>query len=235
MGLFQFLQPPRCPACNRENAEHLCQQCRLALEEAMIRPEGRCNVCYFPLFEEKCTFCQGRNVFFDRHRSFFRLNKIGQDFLRRWKFENDRFLYLTMLPVLFKIEDFLLLDINRIVYISSGKSGLDTRNYQPCADLSVALSDKKMIEQGGDLKKKGMRKQSSRDYAHRFFSVHDSIGVYPERTEKKTMHEGHYLLIEDVFTTGATANEAARILKKAGVKEVTVISLFLREKELEAA
>ncbi len=37
------------------------------------------------------------------------------------------------------------------------------------------------------------------------------------------------ILLEDVFTTGATANEAARVLKKGGVNDVTVLSLLFRE------
>jgi predicted amidophosphoribosyltransferase len=33
------------------------------------------------------------------------------------------------------------------------------------------------------------------------------------------------LLIDDVYTTGATVNECAKILKKAGAKEVHVMTL----------
>jgi predicted amidophosphoribosyltransferase len=43
-----------------------------------------------------------------------------------------------------------------------------------------------------------------------------------------------YLLIEDTTTTGATINEAARLLKEAGVKEVIVLSIFLEDFEEES-
>jgi predicted amidophosphoribosyltransferase len=33
------------------------------------------------------------------------------------------------------------------------------------------------------------------------------------------------LLVDDVFTTGATVNECARILKKSGAKQVFVLTL----------
>jgi predicted amidophosphoribosyltransferase len=42
------------------------------------------------------------------------------------------------------------------------------------------------------------------------------------------------LLIEDTTTTGATINEAARLLKEAGVKEVIVLSIFLEDFEEES-
>jgi len=48
-------------------------------------------------------------------------------------------------------------------------------------------------------------------------------------TEKhqKTCLPDHILLVDDVVTTGSTCNEISRLLKKNGVKKVTVISLCL--------
>ncbi len=34
-----------------------------------------------------------------------------------------------------------------------------------------------------------------------------------------------FLLVDDVFTTGATVNECARVLKKSGAKEIIVLTL----------
>jgi predicted amidophosphoribosyltransferase len=42
----------------------------------------------------------------------------------------------------------------------------------------------------------------------------------PETVESK-----HILLIDDVFTTGATMNECAAVLKKAGAGQVTACTL----------
>ena len=36
------------------------------------------------------------------------------------------------------------------------------------------------------------------------------------------IHDAHILLVDDIMTTGATASEAARTLRKAGVSCVTV-------------
>ncbi len=43
--------------------------------------------------------------------------------------------------------------------------------------------------------------------------------------KKKIIYDKHILLIDDVFTTGATCNEAARVLLKHGAKKVDALVL----------
>jgi ComF family protein len=45
--------------------------------------------------------------------------------------------------------------------------------------------------------------------------------------KKKALLPEHILLIDDVITTGSTCNEICRVLKRHGVKEVTVLTLCL--------
>jgi len=68
------------------------------------------------------------------------------------------------------------------------------------------------------LKRKGfIRKQHVLNYERRWKNVKNSFVALP--FEEKTI-----LLIDDICTTGATVNEAARTLKKAGAKRVYVLS-----------
>ena len=43
--------------------------------------------------------------------------------------------------------------------------------------------------------------------------------------DKRQINERAVLLLDDVFTTGATADECARTLKKAGARQVAVMTL----------
>ncbi|MCB1322963.1 MAG: hypothetical protein KDK34_22090, partial [Leptospiraceae bacterium] len=60
-------------------------------------------------------------------------------------------------------------------------------------------------------------------FNRRFFAVHDKIAL------NGSSGGAVQILLEDLWTTGATANEAARVLKKNGVRKVIVLSLLLRE------
>ena len=81
---------------------------------------------------------------------------------------------------------------------------------------------------GVDLKKKPVFKQSQRGYSDRFIQIRNSIEIIPEF---KGLTYTNYLLVEDIFTTGATANEVARLLKMNGAKKVILLSMLLREEK----
>lgn len=111
------------------------------------------------------------------------------------------------------------------VFISSGRHSLHIRTYQPVYDLYRHVSKALDRSGGAFLRKKKLHKQSSERYSNRFFQIHDSFQL----TEQFILYP-YYLLLEDIFTTGATANEAARTLKKSGATRVYVLSMFYRER-----
>jgi ComF family protein len=49
-------------------------------------------------------------------------------------------------------------------------------------------------------------------------------GAFAVRKQQEIMDK-RLLLVDDVFTTGATVNECARVLKKSGAKEIIVLTL----------
>ncbi len=49
-------------------------------------------------------------------------------------------------------------------------------------------------------------------------------GAFAVRNQEEIMDK-RFLLVDDVFTTGATVNECARVLKKSGAKEIIVLTL----------
>jgi len=63
--------------------------------------------------------------------------------------------------------------------------------------------------------------QTAQDLDSRRRNVHNAFVVrYPERVAGMKM-----LLIDDVLTTGATANECARVLRAAGARAVDVLTI----------
>ncbi|MBI4211198.1 MAG: ComF family protein [Deltaproteobacteria bacterium] len=65
--------------------------------------------------------------------------------------------------------------------------------------------------------------QVGKEGRERLSSVRSAFAVAPKR--RSTLNEKRVLLIDDVITTGATVNEGARALMKAGAKRVDVLSI----------
>ena len=63
--------------------------------------------------------------------------------------------------------------------------------------------------------------QGKRNAAARERNVRGAFAVKPGRAVKGR----RILLIDDVFTTGATVGECARILRRAGARQVDVLTL----------
>lgn len=145
--------------------------------------------------------------------------------LHRWKFENGRALYRLFRPRLEAVLDSMKEMPDRILHIVSGRSGYDVRSYRPCGDLAAVVARKLMRPCGGDVEKSGSGRQSNREYVDRFVKIRGSFSVV-HRPEHPQMS---YLLVEDVFTTGATCNEIARELKRSGAARVVVLSMLMRE------
>lgn len=234
MGLLKFLSPPECPVCALGVAElgQACVECAAHLEADALDAAGRCPRCFFETPRgASCAFCSGRPVWFDRHVSLYRCSARWRRTLHAWKFENDRALWRLFAPRLLAHAPTLAQPgVDAVFWIDSGVSGRALRFYQPCADPARALAAALAAPARAGLRKIARDKQSGRSYLDRFRAVAGSLeAAFPARTTGLS----HCALLEDVFTTGATANEAARILKKNGVATVTVVSLLLREEAFE--
>ena len=231
MALLELFFPPICSLCGRERETEertgVCWRCRSTLDLRPVSPEARCPVCFHPMSKnDDCPFCSDRNVFFDTHRSLYSLNAPLHRILQVWKFENERIAGRLFFPGLIRILSELHFSSPvRFVYIRSGRSSLNLRNYQPCEDLArQAVKQIPGSSHGGDLRKKKVRKQSRSRYRDRFLEMHESLALCRKPEPDETL-----VLVEDLFTTGATANEAARILKNNGASRVHLISMLYHE------
>ncbi len=238
-----FWLPLACPCCKTQ--KHLnpnlgvCKKCYIKLQNSALsfKDKIRCSLCgASPLIsieeeaKQSCKkeygFCQGRKYFFDGILSLYALNKEWKKLVRAWKFEGNRFLYKNFLPQIdANIEYLKELKIDRIGIISSEKNVQNIRSFQPCLDLSMYIAKKLNVTFGIDIYKIKSFQQSQKTYEQRFFSIHNSLAVNETSLPKKNI-SNNYLLLEDVYTSGSTSNEAARVLKKFGVNKVFVYSML---------
>ncbi len=228
MGFLDLVLPQRCSVCSREvpGPVPACGHCLTALEGTRLRGEGRCRRCFARLREESapdCPFCGGRHLFFHSHTSLFGWSPKWQRAVSAWKFGNRRAAGLLFEAACREVAA-RGGPWEAIAWIRNGPRKRQ-RTFEPVGDLLGYLRAPG-AHQLPELRlgKRSGGRQSGRRFAERFLAVRGTLAL-----PAPISVPGVVLFLDDLFTTGATANEAARLLAEQGAREVHVLSLVMRE------
>ena len=190
----------------------LCLACYSSFE--MIGEE-HCPNCYKKGVSSSCQDCQlwckeGIEV---SHEAIFSYNQAMKDFFNRYKFDGDYMLRKFFATILsenlkkYKGYDFVLIPLSPERYAKRG--------FNQVAGLIEAAGLSHLDVLGKREEKASSSKNRSERLATElpFFIKEDS------RIPKKI------LLIDDIYTTGATVNRVKSMLENAGAEEVRTFSL----------
>ena len=214
MWFVDLLLPPRCVAC-RGPGSGLCASCHAALRP--IRPP-RCARCGAPTAwpVERCRECAGRRLAFASATSAYAYAGPSVAFVRAWKERGLRHLApLAAELVLVQLERPA---VDVITYIPPDRVRQLERARHPAQALAHELAARWKIECAPLLERsRATERQAALPLARRGGNVRNvfraSRGV-----------AGRVLLVDDVYTSGATSNAAAAALRRAGAARVEVMT-----------
>ena len=190
----------------------LCLACYSSFE---IIGEEHCPNCYKKGVSTSCQDCQlwCKEGFEVSHEAIFTYNQAMKDFFNRYKFDGDYMLRKFFATILsenlkkYKGYDFVLIPLSPERYAKRG--------FNQVAGLIEAAGLSHLDVLGKREEKASSSKNRSERLATElpFFIKEDS------RIPKKI------LLIDDIYTTGATVNRVKSMLENAGAEEVRTFSL----------
>ena len=236
--VLDLLFPEACVICGKilgscENGVALCPRC---LAELIFLDEAHtCKVCGCPIDASLslCTTCQTHQHHFDRAFSCFAYKDGIRRAVLRYKFYGRRDHFRTFsCPMHHRILPFHRKQpFDCMVCAPLSKADELKRGYHQTKLLAEPLSKSLAIPFLPDAfcKIKETKKQSTMpDYLARLKNVEKAFALAMPKSEFKGKN---ILLIDDVLTTGATADALAKLLKGAGAASVTVATFATTQEE----
>jgi ComF family protein len=233
-GAFTALIAPNsCASCRasvkKAEAGKLCGICTSAVARL---PASICACCGLPIDElsyrgpdSVCPDCTGGRGF-DRARAFGLFDGLLRDLIRRLKYQGDKQLAEPLGQLLLEVgnAEFLLGDYDAIVPVPLHRERFTERGFNQTFLLARPIAREARLPVVTALERRvSATAQVGLQGAARRANVKDAFSVHPRKASEVTRRR--ILLIDDVITTGATADECARALKKAGAKEVDVLAV----------
>ncbi len=205
--------PGACLLCGHDCGDALCADCREALPRL---PVARCGQCALPIPSgERCASCLKRPPAFDAVYCGYRLAHPLHDLIAGFKRPNRWHLASALAPLMQETAPTLPADAC-LIPMPLGPVRLTERGFNQAGELGRRLATARQLEwQTGWLQRlRDGDDQRGLDRAARRRNVRGAFAASPAVSGRTVV------LVDDVLTTGATLDEAARTLKAAGATAV---------------
>jgi ComF family protein len=219
---LDFALPPRCAACGTiiDQLHSFCAECWKAIE---FLGDAGCVSCGLPLQAtdaERCAVCLARPPRIERTRAAVAYDDVTRGLAIRLKYGRKIALAKTMARYMAPLLPPAGPD-RLIVPVPLHRSRLWWRGFNQAVMIARELSRRSGIPHSPTALRRTKRTPSLRGLSstQRRRAVAGAFAADRELVEGKTI-----LLIDDVLTTGSTAEGCARALKRAGAERVELIS-----------
>ncbi|MFO8057470.1 MAG: ComF family protein [bacterium] len=231
-GLWPLLWPPRCALCKElldsATGSGFCHACFQTVRRVDL---PLCSICGRPLSEvsrpegNTCGYCIEENPRYDTARLYGSYEGALAEVIKDFKF-NDKRSALPALAGLMKetYERFYSGScFDAVIPVPLHRSRLWERGFNQAADLARAVADKGELRLRHDVLVRS--RKTSFQYALSIRERERNVRGAFRVSRPPGVRDKSILLIDDLITTGATVNECARVLKKAGSRRVCVLCL----------
>jgi len=212
--VLDLLFPPRCVVCARPGPL-LCATCMLQLP---LIDGPLCDRCGAPTAwpVRRCAECSGRRIAFARARAAVSHDDVARALVAAWKRRSLRGLARTAAEVV--VDALERPDVAALVPVPADPERRLKRGHHPADALAAALAHTWTLSLEPLLTRRHTRPQRGLSRTERRQNV-------AAVTHARARAPARVALVDDVYTTGATVSAAAGALRKAGAREVHVVTL----------
>ncbi len=209
--ILDLIFPPVCGFCNEINNEYLCNCCKKKIDAIKVSTIDN---------------YENDPVFFDEHFYIFKYEKDIRQLILNYKFNEKSYIYKTFAKVIAD-EELMNEFIKKYDYIISvplHKKRFRVRGYNQSELIAREVSKicGKIYYKDILIKSKNIVAQSKLDKLDRVKNIKDAFEI---GSDAQLISGKRIAIFDDIFTTGATVNECAKVLKSAGASFVGIITV----------
>jgi ComF family protein len=231
-GLGNVVFPPVCVQCrglvaSGEEFRHVCGKCAARIDYVQA---PHCSTCGHPFYgvvegERMCPHCEGLAPAFREGRTAVLLKGAGRALVHELKYHRGLHVVEDMEAVFRRADGVLELARGAtLVPVPLHPRKRRERGYNQSELIAEALA---RAAGGGAAIESLLRRvvdtvsQTHHDRRARQANLKNAFAVAPR---VRISADRHYVLVDDVFTTGSTLNSCARELRRAGAVKLDVVT-----------
>ena len=199
-----------CGICGKLDQKSLCNKCKIKLQKNAI-----CKIEDY----------KNTSSYFDEHIYLFQYTGEIRDTILKYKFNEKSYIYRTFLEFIKNSENICaqIKKYDIIIPVPISKKRLNSRGYNQSSLIAKNLAQELNIEYSEKIliKIKDNKPQSEMKQDTRKSNV---SGVYKVINEER-INNKKVLIVDDIFTTGSTADECAKVLKDNSAESIGVFTL----------
>ncbi len=210
--MLDLLLPQRCVVCERGGSQ-LCAGCR----EELVRLESPlCARCGAPTAwpVERCRECAGRRLAFATARAAVAYDEAARRLVHAWKERGLRRLAVSVAELVAEVAP--APEVEAVTFVPADLGRRRERGHNPAERLARELADRWELPCLPLLERTRGGRQRDRSAVER----RTVRGAFRATTASPR----RVALVDDVYTTGATAASAASALRAMGARQVHVVA-----------
>lgn len=207
--VLKFIFPPVCGICLKTSKKYICEECMELIKFKSLNKIDTYN-----------------NKNFKEHLYILKYEGIIRQRMLDYKFKEKSYLHRSFSEMILNSKENIefIKKYDVLIPVPIHKDRMRTRGYNQseliAKDLAYEIKNIK-LENRVLIKTKNIIAQSSLNKKQRENNIKD---VYQIKSVEKVINK-KILLLDDIYTTGSTVNECAKILKEARCKEVGIITI----------
>lgn len=231
ISILKLLWPEICPFCGRASNQGVCLWCRRKIRLLEV-VEPRCMKCGKPVYskeQEYCCDCACTQRYFEKGAALWAHKEPVILSVYQFKFHNQRSFGRYYAKEMIRKYKGMLKEWNPdvIIPIPLYKAKQRKRGYNQAAIVAKEIA--RLLHIAVDTKSfKRVRSTNPQKNLNPKERKRNLKGAFAVREDCRSKVEGkRVLLIDDIYTTGSTMDEAARTLRTSGAEKVFYLTISI--------